>query len=60
MIDLTELTEVAARLAEGPGLVTRRNELIRQALAAQVPYKDLMEVTGLGRQQLDKIRRNAE
>ena len=58
MTDLTELTAVVARLAEGPGLLAKRDDLIRAALAAGVPYRELMDATGLGRQRLDKIRKH--
>lgn len=57
MTDLTELAEVVAQIEEGRGLLVRRNELIRQALAAGTTYRELEAATGLGRQRLDKIRK---
>ena len=58
MSDLTELVAIMAQIEEGRGLLVRRDELIRQALAAGTPYKELSAATGLSRPMLDKIRRS--
>jgi len=47
-----------AQIEEGRGLLVRRDELIRQELAAGTLYKELSAATGLSRPMLDKIRRS--
>ena len=59
--DRAALARVSAQIAEGRAAererLDQRDNLIRQHLAAAVPYKSLMEATGLQRAALDLIRR---
>ena len=56
MTDLRALTDIVSEIEKGRALLDWRDDLIRQHLAAGVPYRALQEATGLSRSALDTIR----
>ena len=54
---LEELRRVCRELARATDLRAQRDELVREGLAARVPYAVLQDATGLSASQIDAIRR---
>jgi len=58
---LDRLEQLAAELDNArqatAGIMAERDELIREALAEGIPYRQLEALTGLSRHGLDKIRK---